>query len=323
MKPPTSLCAARWNDRGRRLVSRGGIGDSGGHFQDEGIRPPMKIASLCSLVLGTLLSATPVLATVDVSEFVRRDAFKEIKISPTGEFLAATVPREDRTGLIILRRATGERTAAFALGKDTHVAAFLVDDLPNDDKHVDNQGVVRFARGAGTDNVSKLYYRAGERGEWQLVNDEAQTNRVEMVLGFSPDDKIAYLQVEHPQGPDAVVAFDVATGERKPVFRDDASAEARLQRTLEAAFEGHGHVQHQGWAPIARASLLRHQPGGLLPVRSRGDERLPPHRPAGMADARRDGDHGAHQSSGLRCPARSPGLWAAPAVPPIAGFRQG
>lgn len=338
----------------------------------------MKIASLCSLVLAALLTATPALAEVDVSEFVRRDTFKEIKISPTGEFLAATVPREDRTGLIILRRETGEVTASFALGRDTHVenfvwvndervlmsmseafgmrdkpqltgemfgvnadgsrlvnlvgyrvdsggagtrikprdaervAAYLVDDLPDEDKHVivaiwpfakdpfaraermdvysgrrntvarvpverakfttDNQGVVRFARGAGIDNVSKLYYRAGERDEWQLVNDEAQTRRMETVLGFSPDDKIAYLQVEHPQGPDAVVAFDVATGEREPVFRDDdvdpwlvihetgasrapvgvalmdgtprtvffddAAAEARLQRTLEAAFEG-------------------------------------------------------------------------------------
>lgn len=339
----------------------------------------MKIARLCSLALATLLTATPALAAVDVSEFVRRDAFKEIKISPTGEYLAATVPREDRTGLIILRRASGEVTASFALGRDTHVedfswvndervlmsmseafgqrdepqltgelfavnadgsrlvnlvgyrvdsggagtrikpreaervAAYLVDDLPDDDKYVivaiwpftedpyaraermdvytgrrntvarvpveratfttDNQGVVRFARGAGIDNISKLYYRAGEREEWQLVNDEAQTRRVEIVLGFSPDDKIAYLQVEHPEGPDGVVAFDVATGERTPVFRDDdvdpwlvihetgasrapvglalmdgtprtvffddASADARLQRMLEAAFEGH------------------------------------------------------------------------------------
>lgn len=339
----------------------------------------MKIAHLLALALGTLLAATSAYAAVDVSEFVRRDTFKEIKISPTGEFLAATVPREDRTGLVIFRRVTGERTAAFALGKDTHVedfvwvndervlmsmseangqrdepqltgelfgvnadgsrlvnlvgyrvqsggpgtrikpreaelvAAFLVDDLPNDDKNVivaiwpfaqdpyaraermdvysgrrttaarvpvqrarfttDNQGVVRFARGAGTDNVSKLYYRAGERADWQLLNDEAKTHRLEVALGFSPDDKTAYLQVEHPEGPDSVVAFDIATGERKPVFRDDdvdpwlvihetgasrapvgvalmdgkprtvffddASTDARLQRTLEAAFKGH------------------------------------------------------------------------------------
>jgi dipeptidyl aminopeptidase/acylaminoacyl peptidase len=339
----------------------------------------MKFARLCCLTLAAMLSANPAPAAVDVSEFVRRDTFKQIKISPTGEFLAATVPREDRTGLVILRRETGERTAAFALGKDMHVedfvwvndervlmslseaygqrdqpqltgelvgvnadgsrlvnlvgyrvqsggagtrikpreaetvAAFLVDDLPDDDKNVvvaiwpfaqdpfaraermdvytgrrttaarvpvqrarfstDNQGVVRFARGAGTDNVSKLYYRTGDGAEWQLVNDEAQTNRVEVVLGFSGDDKTAYLQVEHPQGPDSVVAFDVATGERKPVMRDDdvdpwlvihetgasrapvglalmdgkprtvffddASDDARLQRTLEAAFKGH------------------------------------------------------------------------------------
>jgi len=339
----------------------------------------MKFARLCCLTLVAMLSANAAPAAVDVSEFVRRDTFKQIKISPTGEFLAATVPREDRTGLVIIRRETGERTAAFALGKDMHVedfvwvndervlmslseaygqrdqpqltgelvgvnadgsrlvnlvgyrvqsggagtrikpreaetvAAFLVDDLPDDDKNVvvaiwpfaqdpfaraermdvytgrrttaarvpvqrarfstDNQGVVRFARGAGTDNVSKLYYRTGDGAEWQLVNDEAQTNRVEVVLGFSADDKIAYLQVEHPQGPDSVVAFDVATGERKPVMRDDdvdpwlvihetgasravvglalmdgkprtvffddASDDARLQRTLEAAFKGH------------------------------------------------------------------------------------
>lgn len=308
----------------------------------------MKIASRWLLLLAALLSATPVLADVDVdvdvAEFIRRDTFKEIKISPTGEYLAATVPREDQTGLVIIRRASGEVTASFALGRDTHienfvwvndervlmsmsetfgqrdepqltgelfavnadggrfvnlvgyrvesrspgtrikpreaerVAAYLVDDLPNDDRHVivaiwpfseepfaraermdvytgrrnavarvtveratfttDNQGVVRFARGAGTDNVSKLYYRAGEREEWQLVNDEAQTRRLEVVLGFSPDDQVAYLQVEHPEGPDGVVAFDIATGERQPVFRDD-DVDARLQRLLEAAFEGH------------------------------------------------------------------------------------
>lgn len=338
----------------------------------------MKIATLNALLLVTLLSATPALAEVDVSEFVRGDTFKDIKISPTGEYLAATVPREDHTGLVIINRATGKSTAAFALGKHTHVAqfdwvsddrvlmsmaeasgeraepqltgemfavdadgdrlvnlvgyrvegdstgsrikrreaervaAYLVDDLPADDKHVivaiwpftaepfaraermdvytgrrntvarvpveratfttDNQGVVRFARGAGVDNLSKLYYRANERDEWQLVNDEAATGRFEFVLGFSPDDRLAYLQTEYPDGPDGVVALDVATGERTPVYRDDdvdpwrviretgasrapvglvlmdgkprtvffddASAEARLQRTLEAAFEG-------------------------------------------------------------------------------------
>jgi dipeptidyl aminopeptidase/acylaminoacyl peptidase len=330
------------------------------------------------LLLPALLAPGVVFAAVDVSEFIRRDTFKQIKISPTGEYIAATVPMEDRTGMVILRREDGKRTAAFALGKDTHVqgfvwvndervvlsmaqtygqldtpqltgelfgvnvdgsravnlvgyrvdsggaatrikpreaenvAAYLIDGLPDDEKNVvveiwpygeqpfaraermdvytgrrtaaarvpiprasfttDNQGVVRFARGAGTDNASKLYYRAGDGADWQLINDELETRRVEAVLGFSPDDKTAYLQSEQAEGPDAIVAFDVATGERKPllrdddvdpwlvisetgasqapvgvaymdgkprtVFFDDESADARLYRTLENAFKG-------------------------------------------------------------------------------------
>ena len=315
-------------------------------------------------------------AGVDVAAFIKRDIFKDIKISPTGEYLAATVPLEDRTGLVIFRRVGGERVATFALGKDTHVEEFtwvnaervlvspsqsfgqrdepsltgelfavdvsgaraenlvgfrvndggaatrikpkvaervwagLVDDLPADDKTVivsispfsaepftraermdvytgrrtiaarvpvqravfttDNRGVVRFARGAGTDNASKLFHRASDDAEWQLINDETKTGRVEYVLGFSPDDSKAYLTQQQPKGPDAVVAYDIATGERTPVVRDEhvdpwriirqvgaghapvgvvlmngkprtkffdeASPDARLYRTLEQAF---------------------------------------------------------------------------------------
>jgi dipeptidyl aminopeptidase/acylaminoacyl peptidase len=316
---------------------------------------------------------------VDVSAFVKRDSFGDIKISPTGEYLAASVPLEDRTGMVILRRADGKRTAAFALGKDTHVDGFvwvgpdrvmismaesfgaldkpiptgelfavnvdgtkaenlvgfrvqdggaatrikpkqaeyvwadLVDDLPGDDKHAivsiapfgddvyytraekmdvysgrrtvaarvsvprarfttDNDGVVRFARGAGSDNASKLYYRADADSEWQLVNDELKTYRVEYPIGFSPDNKLAYLQSEQDEGPDTIVAFDPATGVRSPLLSDDGvdpwrilyqtgannapvgvtfmdgkprtqffdetSEDARLYRTLEKAFAG-------------------------------------------------------------------------------------
>ncbi len=315
---------------------------------------------------------------VDVAAFIKRDIFKDIKISPNGDYLAATVPMEDRTGMIILERATGKHTAAFALGKNTHVegfvwvnpervlisiaetfgqldapqltgelfavnadgtraenlvgfrvdgggpatrikpkdaervSAFLVDSLPDDDKFVivaiypygdepfsraekmdvysgrrqviarapvpranfttDNAGVVRFARGARSDNISKLYYRDGADAEWKLVNDEADTGRVEWPLGFSPDNRTAYLQSQQGESPDAIVAYDVATGDRKAlvqngnvdpyaiiyesgkgqapvgavmmdgkrstVFFDDASADARLYRSLEKAFAG-------------------------------------------------------------------------------------
>lgn len=342
---------------------------------------------LISLSLATALAVVPAFVAaqapasasgVDVAAFIKRDIFRDIKISPNGDYLAATVPMEDRTGMIILNRATGKHTAAFALGKNTHVEGFIwvnpervlisiaesfgqldnpqltgelfavnvdgtraenlvgfrvdgggpgtrikpkntenvwaqvVDSLPKDDKHAivaispfsdepwsraekldvytgrrqivarapirrasfatDNAGVVRFAAGRESDNISKLFYRADEKAEWQLVNDEGKTRRVEWPIGFSPDNRTAYLQVEQAKGPDAVVAYDVATGERKTLVQDDNvdpydyiyeagagdapvgvflmdgkpstvffeanSPDARLYKSLEAAFAG-------------------------------------------------------------------------------------
>lgn len=317
-------------------------------------------------------------AQVDVDAFVRKDQFEDIKLSPTGEYFAATVPLEDRTVLAITSRADSKLRATFALGKNSHVGGFwwvspdrvviavaqkfgqldepvptgelyaigadgkkpailvgyridtqqvgsniqtkkseelsarLIDTLPGDDKNVlvaiwpwnedpytrvdkmdvftgrrvpvarapvrraefitDNASVVRFAHGAGGDNVTKLYHRMGEGTEWTLVNDEAVTRRVESPLGFARDNRTAYLQVQQPEGPDVIVAYDTATGERKEVFHnanvsptatisefgpkgvpvgvfladgkwstaffDDNSQEARLYRSLEAAFPG-------------------------------------------------------------------------------------
>lgn len=322
------------------------------------------------------LLATPAADAVDVAAFVKKDRFEEIKISPKGDFYAATVPMEDRTVLAVMSRAENKIVTTFNTGRNTDVAgfvwvspqqlvvstaekfgemdeprltgelfvvntsgraemlvgqrldhqqtgtniktkkaesvaAFLTDDLPADDRNViisvmpfsadpftraermdvgsgrraavarapvrnarfvtDNSGIVRFARGAGTDNVNKLYYRTGEGAEWTLVNDEISSKRIELPIGFSEDNSIAYLQVEHATGPDSIVAMDVASRERKEVLRDDnvdperiirrpgtaipvgvvlldgkprtaffdaGSPEARMQRSLEAAFPG-------------------------------------------------------------------------------------
>lgn len=330
-------------------------------------------------VLGLLLGAwTPVAAAqVDVAPYVAEDGFGNIKLSPTGEYYAATVPLEGQTGLVVMRRADGEVTASFRFTRGTHVhdfwwvngervlmsvaesfgsrddplptgelyamnadggerellvgwrvqtkqtgtrikshkkeervAAFLIDPLPQDENDVlisvrpltrdpstrvermdvysgrrtrvtsapvswahfvtDNSGVVRFAVGSDTNNVSRTYYRSGQDAEWELINDEAVSERIELPLGFSDDDATAYLQVEQPKGPDAIVAMDVAGGERRellrddtvdpnPIFRDgwgapigvrylgaqprtaffdETSEDARLYRSLEAAFPG-------------------------------------------------------------------------------------
>ncbi|UNK50657.1 S9 family peptidase [Lysobacter sp. S4-A87] len=330
----------------------------------------------CVAAVMAALMLTPALAqAVDVRAFVKKEAFRDIKLSPNGDYYAATVVLEDRTALAIMRRSDNALTANFRLGNNTHVdnfwwvnpervvismaekigaldqpqatgelyainadggkpeflvgqrmlgggpgtkiqpkkvekvAADLVDELAGNDKSVvvsispfsadpftradmldvytgrrtqlarapvrnasfvtDNQGVVRFALGSGTDNANKLYYREGDGAQWQLINDEAESHLVEEALGFSADDKVAYLKVEHGQGPDSIEAYDIASKQRKQVLRDDdtdpseiiyrngtrtpigaivmdgkpraeffdpAAPEARLYRSLEAAF---------------------------------------------------------------------------------------
>lgn len=137
----------------------------------------------------------------------------------------------------------------------------------------DNAGNVRFGYGVGLDTANLLYHRAPGGGEWKMVNDENVTKRGEWPIGFSADDSEAYLQANAPAGPDAIVAWNPATGARREVMRharvdpwmflttldgrsptgaihmsgkpeysffDKASKEARLYASLQAAFPGEG-----------------------------------------------------------------------------------
>ena len=316
-------------------------------------------------------------AGVDIGTVLRKADFADIKISPDGDYFAAILPLQDRSGLVILRRADNQVAGSFSTGKNTYVedfswvnpgrilistaqkfgsldmpqyngdlfavnadgkgadilvgqdvnemsagshviskrteavAAFLVDDLPADPNNVvistttfgndpysraemmdvrsgkrhqvarspvrnarfvtDNSGAVRFASGYDTTGGYKLYYRQGRNSEWELVNDEGASGHSEIALGFSADNGTAYLEVEQADGPDKIVAMDVATRARTDVLRDPvadpalilrkpgtgipvgamylvdkphtaffdpASDEARLYRSLESAFAG-------------------------------------------------------------------------------------
>jgi len=322
-----------------------------------------------------LLALSGQAGAVDLEHYLRRDAFADIKISPTGEFYAATIPMEDRTALAIMRRDNGKVVGSFVPPKNNHaddftwvndqrvviglaeklgsldqpqptgelfginadggrgelligyrvqgngpgtriqpkkveaVAAFLIDALPDQDRRVlvkvmpfspdsytsaerldvnsgkrtpvarapvqradfvaDGRGEVRFADGAATDNINKLYYRDGGGTAWKLINDQSVSRRIERALGFSEDGALAYLLVEQPSGPDAIVSWNPSTNERREVLRDEVvdparviykrgtsipigalylgdkprtrffdetSADARLQRSLEQAF---------------------------------------------------------------------------------------
>lgn len=68
---------------------------------------------------GVAMNGAPPLA-----DFLKRDAFGTMKISPTGEYLAATVPLSNRTDLIILRRSDLKMTGHVTLPVHSHVEDF-------------------------------------------------------------------------------------------------------------------------------------------------------------------------------------------------------
>ena len=263
-----------------------------------------------------------------VEQYVKVDTFEQLKISPTGEYLAASAPIDDKTVLVILRRsdlkrmsvvnvasrtqvedfwwvndtrvlltlseqngafdqryATGEIFGTDVDGKNQSllvgwrrgeqsvnsrikarkrefIAGDMVDTLPGDDDHVliavtpltkgeepyttldrmhvrsgartviarapvrnanfvvDHAGVARFASGAGADLNSKLYYRPGDDAAWELINDESKSGVAVAAMGFSADDKVAYLDSDQPNGPGVINAFDTKTRQQTLVVRD-------------------------------------------------------------------------------------------------------
>ncbi|MCX7033866.1 MAG: prolyl oligopeptidase family serine peptidase [Arenimonas sp.] len=73
-----------------------------------------------------LLVSTPLAAAelIPLDHFLTPGQFNEIKISPDGQHLAATVPLADRTALVVLRRKDMVRTGHAMFGAQQHVTDF-------------------------------------------------------------------------------------------------------------------------------------------------------------------------------------------------------
>ena len=86
------------------------------------------VAWLRTAVLALLLcadaGAASAQAPVDVDAFVKRDLFTDIRISPNGEYFAATSPRERSTALVVIRRSDRKAVNTIDLGMWFHVQDF-------------------------------------------------------------------------------------------------------------------------------------------------------------------------------------------------------
>lgn len=230
---------------------------------------------------------------------------------PTGELYAIDADGNSPSNLIGYRAAGSGLGTKIQTRKAEIVGAEVVDLLPNDERNVvinvwgigearytsaekldvttgkripvtkspvrnsrfatDNDGVVRFAWGSDAGNNNQLFYRDGEGGQWRMVHSEADSGTIAVPVGFSADNRIAYLRMENRQGPDSIVAWDIAADTRKVVLQDKIAdpgaillkpnsrvpvgalvtasktrsvffepegADARLYHSLEAAFGG-------------------------------------------------------------------------------------
>lgn len=159
----------------------------------------------------------------DVERYLKGEAFR-------AAYLVDTLPRDARHVLIATETFTAnprtqiERLDLFT-GRRNLIAHAPVRRATF---VVDTEGRARFAQGADNSNASQLYYRDNDKAEWRLLNDENHSHRMETPLGFSADGSTAYLQVDYPQGPDAIVAMDIASGERRELLRDDTVDPLRI-----------------------------------------------------------------------------------------------
>ena len=91
-----------------------------------------------------------------------------------------------------------------------------------------NRSVAIYVAVSRLQNVDCFFYREGEGKEWRLIGGEMAKGVREYPIGFSADDRVAYLEVEHQKGPNSIVAFDVATEARTEVLRDDSVDPGRV-----------------------------------------------------------------------------------------------
>jgi dipeptidyl aminopeptidase/acylaminoacyl peptidase len=186
-----------------------------------------------SLVLGAALmfaGAAQAATAVDVASFVKRDRFDDIKLSPDGEYYAASVPGEDNSILVIVRRADNKPTAGFGIGKNTYIADFA---------WVNPQRVVfgtsrKFGALDTPQLTGNLYaMNADGTGKDILVGQDVdvmstgthiQTKKTEMVAAFllddlPADDRNVLISVSGFSGDsfNRVEKMDVYSGRRTPV----------------------------------------------------------------------------------------------------------
>lgn len=193
----------------------------------------MKLKLLCAALLATSVFA-PILHAASpytIEQFVRKRKFNDIKISPTGEYLAASVPIGRKTALAIVRRADNKLVASLSIpGDRTHVYGFW---WVNDER-VLISGAEKFGDLEAPMLTGELFavnvdgskggMLVGQRLADESTGSRTTTKKAEMIAAdlvddLPDDDKNVIISVS-PFSSDAytrVEKMDVYTGRRTPI----------------------------------------------------------------------------------------------------------
>ena len=203
------------------------------------------LMAVCALVPAAPASAA---APVELENYVRRDGYGRIKISPDGQYYAATVQLEDRGGLVIFRRAdnkvvggaTGDRHSLvdrFWWVKDDLVVLSTAERFGSRDQPYPTGALyalgidgsrVRTLVGPETD--TSIVVRVGRAGPWEMASlidtlpeDPANVLIAAWDLGVDPKTRVEKLDVNTGR------RTSVATAPvRRAVFTTDVAGQVRF-----------------------------------------------------------------------------------------------
>jgi dipeptidyl aminopeptidase/acylaminoacyl peptidase len=125
----------------------------------------------------------------------------------------------------------------------------------------DHSGAIRFAWAVNDDDQSKLYV-TDDGKDWKLLNDESVSNIDITPIGIARDNRSAYFQVEHLDGPDSIERYDFATGTRTVLLRDTVSDPLSIIYSMDGrepigAMYGPGRPQPRFWDPASTDARWR------------------------------------------------------------------
>jgi dipeptidyl aminopeptidase/acylaminoacyl peptidase len=202
-------------------------------------KPTKILVTLLLLMSGSWTEARA--NELPIEYFVRHAGYKDIKISPDGEYVAATVLRDGKTILAFIKRGSNEITAAAEPGGDGHVLRFrwisdkrviyqvaelngpvdtprLTGELYAIDRDGDDHEIIYGVRAGNSPSGSRIRKRESTFGHAEIIHE-------------LPEDDEHVLILEYPwktrgrgyaASPDAVVTvtrLDVYQGDKQELER--------------------------------------------------------------------------------------------------------